>query len=330
MSIIKKIKSKIIKSKKEVKIVYAEGWNPDIIECVKQLVQQTKYIRPILLFRNKNEIPEKLPSSISTIIIDNIDTSKYAEVIYEARKSKGITQAEAEKLAKSPNYLASAMVSIGDADAEICGIEYTTADTLRAALQIVKPSHNCPTVCSGFIMEKGNTRYIFGDSSLNIDPDAEQLAAIAKSLGYFAKQIADISKPRIALLSYSTNSSGKGPSVDKVRQAYQIASVDEKFTKNFNIYGEIQFDAAFDLNIMRKKAKKLNWTEPANVFVFPDINTGNISYKIAERLGKFHAIGPVILGLKKPVNDLSRGASAKDVLNLSYLTALQVISVDKI
>lgn len=258
MSIINKIKTKIIKSKKEIKIVYVEGWNADIVECAKELVEQTKCIRPILLFRNKNELPNNLPSSINTIIIDDLDTSKYADAIYEARKSKGITQAEAAKLAKTPNYLASAMVSLGDADAEICGIEYTTADTLRAALQIVGPNPNCSTVCTGFIMEKGNTRYIFGDASLNIDPDAEKLAAIAKSLGYFAKQIAGISKPRIALLSYSTNGSGKGPSVDKVRQAYQIVSVDENFTKQFQVFGEIQFDAAFDLNVMHKKAKHLD------------------------------------------------------------------------
>lgn len=326
MSVINSIKTKLNKSGKEVKIVYPEGWNADILECVRELVAQTKNIKPILLFRKKDEVPNDLPSSVKTVIINSIHIDKYANAIYEVRKSKGMTKEEAEQLAKAPNFLASTMVLLGEADAEICGIEYSTADTLRAALQIVGPSPDCPRVCSGFIMEKGNTKYVFGDSSLNIDPDAEQLAAIAKSLGYFAKQIACISKPRIALLSYSTNGSGKGPSVDKVRQAYQIASVDENFTKSFNIYGEIQFDAAFDLAIMHKKAKNLNWTEQANVFVFPDINAGNISYKITERIGKFHAIGPVILGLKKPVNDLSRGAKAQDVLNLSYITAWQAMS----
>lgn len=326
MSVIDTIKTKLNKSKKEVKIVYPEGWNADIIECVKKIVAQTKNVKPILLFRKKDEVPNDLPLSIQTIIIDSINTDKYANAIYEARKSKGITKEEAEKLAKAPNFLASIMVSLDEADAEICGIEYSTADTLRAALQIVGPSPECPRVCSGFIMEKEDTRYVFGDASLNIDPDAEQLAAIAKSLGYFAKEIACISKPRIALLSYSTNGSGKGPSVNKVREAYKIVSVDEKFTSNFKIYGEIQFDAAFDLAIMRKKAKNLDWTEQANVYVFPDINAGNISYKVAERIGKFNAIGPVILGLKKPVNDLSRGAKAQDVLNLSYITAWQSMS----
>lgn len=326
MSVIKKIRTKLNKANKSVKIVYPEGWNADIVECVRKLVAQTKNIQPILLFKTSKEVPDHLPSSIKVIVIDKINTEKYANAIFESRKSKGMTQEEANKLAKAPNFLASTMVLLGEADAEICGIEYSTADTLRAALQIVGPSPDCLRVCSGFIMEKGNKRYVFGDSSLNIDPDAEQLAAIAKSLGYFAEQIACISKPQIALLSYSTNGSGKGPSVDKVRHAYEIASVDENFTKNFKIFGEIQFDAAFDLDVMHKKAKNLNWTEQANVFVFPDINAGNISYKIAERLGKFHAIGPVILGLKKPINDLSRGAKAEDVLNLSYITALQTIS----
>ena len=328
MSIISKIKSKLEKLQKEIKIVYPEGWNADIVECAKNLVSKTKYIQPILLFKSKQEVPPELPLSIKKIVIDEIsndDMKKYVEAIYEIRKNKGLSMAEALNLAKCPNFLASVMVALNEADAEICGIEYSTADTLRAALQIVGPNPNTPRVCSGFIMEHGSKRYIFGDSSLNIDPDAEQLAGIAKTLGYLAKDIALIKKPHIAMLSYSTNGSGKGPSVDKVRHAYEIASVDEVFTSKFKIFGEIQFDAAFDLEVMHKKVKKLGWDQSANVYVFPDINAGNISYKIVERLGKYKAIGPIILGLKKPVNDLSRGAKASDVENLSYITALQAI-----
>ena len=326
MSIITKIKSRLLQSDKKIKIVYPEGWNVDIVQCAKNLIKKAKPIQPILIFRTKSEVPTDLPISIQKVIVDEIDVKKYAETIYEVRKNKGLSMDEALNLAKKPNFLASTMIFLNEADAEICGIEYSTADTLRAALQIVGPDPNTPRVCSGFIMEKGENRYVFGDSSLNINPDAEQLAAIAKSLGYFAKQIAGINKPYIALLSYSTNGSGKGPSVDKVRQAYEIVNVDEKFTKEFKVFGEIQFDAAFDLDVMHKKVKSLNWNEQANVFVFPDINAGNISYKITERLGKYKAIGPVILGLKKPINDLSRGAKTPDVESLSYITALQVIA----
>ena len=263
------------------------------------------------------------------MVIDGLDVTKYAEYIYDARRNKGISMEDATKLAKSPNFLGSTMVALGEADGEICGIEYSTADTLRAALQIVKPSPDVSTVCSGFIMEKGSKRYVFGDSSVNINPDPEQLASITKALGYFAKSIANIKKPRIAMLSYSTAGSGKGESVDKVRQAYEIISVDETFVKECSVFGEIQFDAAFDINVMHKKAKELKWDEQANVYVFPDINAGNIGYKIAQRLGSYQAIGPVILGLKKPVNDLSRGASASDVKMLSYITALQAITQKK-
>lgn len=330
MSIFNEIKKKLLSSKEQIKIVYPEGWNSDIVKATTELVNETDVIIPILIFRNKSEIPASLSKKIERVVIDGLDITKYAEYIYDVRRNKGgISMEDATKLAKSPNFLGSTMVALGEADGEICGIEYSTADTLRAALQIVKHSPDVSTVCSGFIMEKGSKRYVFGDSSVNINPDPEQLASITKALGYFAKNIVNIKKPRIAMLSYSTAGSGKGESVDKVRQAYEIISVDETFVKECSVFGEIQFDAAFDINVMHKKVKELKWDEQANVYVFPDINAGNIGYKIAQRLGNYQAIGPVILGLKKPVNDLSRGASASDVKMLSYITALQAITQKK-
>ncbi len=128
------------------------------------------------------------------------------------------------------------------------------------------------------------------------------------------------------MLSYSTDGSGKGDSVDKVKKAFAMVSNDNEFTSKYKCFGEIQFDAAIDMSVMRKKAKKLEWNAPANVFVFPNIDAGNIGYKIAQRLGNYQAIGPVIIGLNKPVNDLSRGANENDVLQLTYITALQVIN----
>ena len=329
MSVVNEIKKTLLSSNKQIKIVYPEGWNSDIINATTAIVDETNVIVPILIFRNKSEIPAFLSKKIERVVIDELDITKYADYIYDIRKNKGISMEDAKRLAKSPNFLGSTMVALGEADGEICGIEYSTADTLRAALQIVKPSPDVSIVCSGFIMEKGTNRYVFGDSSVNINPDSEQLASITKALGRFAKSIANIKKPHIAMLSYSTAGSGKGESVDKVRQAYQIVSVDETFVKECNVFGEIQFDAAFDLNVMHKKAKNLKWDEQANVYVFPDINAGNIAYKIAQRLGNYQAIGPVILGLRKPVNDLSRGASASDVQMLSYITALQAITEKK-
>ena len=257
MSIFNKIKKKLLSSKEQIKIVYPEGWNLDIVKAATELVNETDVIIPILIFRNKSEIPASLSKKIERVVIDGLDVTKYAEYIYDVRRNKGISMEDATKLAKSPNFLGSTMVALGEADGEICGIEYSTADTLRAALQIVKPSPDVSTVCSGFIMEKGSKRYVFGDSSVNINPDPEQLASITKALGYFAKSIANIKKPRIAMLSYSTAGSGKGESVDKVRQAYEIISVDETFAKECSVFGEIQFDAAFDINEKKKKAKAL-------------------------------------------------------------------------
>lgn len=257
MSIFNEIKKKLLSSKEQIKIVYPEGWNSDIVKATTELVNETDVIIPILIFRNESEIPASLSKKIERVVIDELDVTKYAEYIYDVRRNKGISMEDATKLAKSPNFLGSTMVALGETDGEICGIEYSTADTLRAALQIVKPSLDVSTVCSGFIMEKGSTRYVFGDSSVNINPDSEQLASITKALGYFAKSVANIKKPRIAMLSYSTAGSGKGESVDKVRQAYEIISVDETFAKECSVFGEIQFDAAFDINVMHKKAKAL-------------------------------------------------------------------------
>lgn len=325
MSLYDEIKNNIHNISKPISIVYPEGWNKDIQTAALTIAEENPNIRPILIFRAKSEIPSDLAKKVQTITLED-DLSKYANYIYEVRKHKELSNADANKLARQPNFLGSAMVACGDADGEICGIEYSTADTLRAALQIVKAKPGTKTVCSGFIMEKGNEKLVFGDSSVNINPNPEELATITKSLGNFAKSIALLNDVRVAMLSYSTAGSGKGESVDKVKEAYELVKKDKEFISKYDVFGEIQFDAAIDMNVMHKKAKTLNWKEPANVFVFPDINAGNIGYKIAQRLGKYQAIGPVIIGLNKPVNDLSRGARASDVVQLSYITALQTVN----
>lgn len=326
MSLFTELETQILANNKEIKIVFPEGWNTDIQKAAATVLEKLNgIIKPILIFRNKNELPSNLPDKITTFVIEDSDLSKYIEYIFEARKMKNITMEQATQLASQPNFLASAMVAMNEADGEICGIEYTTADTLRAALQIVKAHHDVKTVCSAFIMEKDDERLVFGDSSVNINPNYEELASIAKSIAQFSTSITRLKDVRVAMLSYSTDGSGKGESVDKVKQAYNLICLDESFINRYNVFGEIQFDAAYDINVMHKKAKKLNWNKPANVFIFPNIDAGNIGYKIAQRLGKYQAIGPTILGLNKPVNDLSRGASAEDVVKLAYLTAAQVI-----
>ena len=326
MSLINELKANVKKADKPINIVYAEGWNKDIQKLAEEIFKITDgKIVPTLIFRNENEAKVTLPKGGKKIIIGKDDLKKYIDTILEARKQKGVTIDEAKEMVKKPFYLASAMVACGDADGEICGIEFTTQDTIRGALQIVKPAPNIKTVCSAFIMEKGNSRLVMGDCAINLYPEAEALGSIAKSIAPFAVDVAGIKEPYIALLSYSTCGSGKGESADKVRQAYDLLSVDEAFMHKYKVFGDLQFDAAYDVNVQKKKAKELSWNKSANVFVFPNIDAGNIGYKIAQRLGGYQAIGPVVLGLNKPVNDLSRGASCDDVIMLSLITATQAI-----
>ena len=326
MALINELKSQIKKLKKPLTIVYAEGWNKDIQKAAHEVVKVSSgNIIPILIFRNEKEAKVSLPKQAKKIIIGKDNLKKYEDTIFIARKAKGISVDQAKEMATKPFYLASAMVACGDADGEICGIEYTTQDTIRGALQIVKPAPSVKTVCSAFIMEKGSQRLVMGDCAINLYPEAEALGSIVRSIAPFAVEVAGIKKPYIALLSYSTAGSGKGESADKVRQAFNLLSLDDEFMSKYNVYGDLQFDAAYVVDVQKKKAKDLKWNKSANVFVFPNIDAGNIGYKIAQLLGGYQAIGPVVLGLSKPVNDLSRGASCDDVIMLSLITASQAI-----
>ena len=327
MSLLTELKNQIKEVSKPIKIVFAEGWNEDIQEAIKKVIKLSdEKITPVLIFRNEKEASVDLPKQVQKIIIGKDDLKKYVDTIYEARKMKGITRDEAEAMSKKPFILAAAVVASGDADGEICGIEYTTQDTIRGALQIVKAAPGVKTVSSAFIMEKGERRLVMGDCAINLNPDAEALASIARSIAPFSVNVAKIKDPYIALLSYSTAGSGKGESAEKVRKAYEYIALDEKFKGKYKIYGDLQFDAAYDVKVQNKKAKDLDWNKPANVFIFPNIDAGNIGYKIAQRLGEYQAIGPVVLGLNKPVNDLSRGACADDVIMLTLITATQTLN----
>lgn len=320
MSIILTLKQKLINSPKKPTIVYAEGWNKNIQEAALE-VAANNTITPLLLFHTTNEVPNNFP--LKHLIIDQTNLSQYSDLLFELRKSKGMTKEQADQLVVQPNYLASLLVKSGQADGEICGIDYTTRDTLKPALQIVKTAPNAKLVTSAFILEKQSQQYVFGDCAININPNSEELANIAEMISIFAKQTVGFDHVQTALLSYSTCGSGSGESVDKVKQAYELLK--NKQTQGIDYFGEIQFDAAFDENVMAKKAKTLSWHKQANTFVFPTIDAGNIGYKIAQRMGGYAAIGPVLLGLAKPINDLSRGASKDDVVGLSYITGCQCL-----
>ncbi len=316
-------KAHLQKNSKKARILFTEGWNEEIQRAAGFLAVEG-LLEPVVLLRTKSESTH-LIDNVEKIIIDEIDKQKYIDKFYELRKAKGATMEDAQKLAVQPHYLSALMLKLGEADGCICGIEYSTKDTLRAALQIVKPRQGSKIVTSAMILEKGDDILVFGDISLALNPNSEELASITKEVVSFAHDSLGCHNLNTAMLSYSTRGSGAGESVDKVRQAYEIVSKDQELIKmGAKIYGEIQFDAAYTDKVRAKKAPDAPWDERPRIFIFPTLDAGNIGYKIVERVAGYNAVGPVILGLDKPMNDLSRGASAHSVIGIAYITATQV------
>ncbi len=321
--IVNRLKQKLVESKARPKIVLPEGWNASVIEA-SQFLKVGGIIEPLVLFRTKKEIPHDF-KNVSYLVIDEMDLTKYADKLYDLRKAKGMTIDDAKKIVQQPNYLASLMVKMDEVDGEVCGIEYTTKDTLKPALQIIKTSHCAKLVSSAFILEKGNEVLIFADCALNLNPTAIQLVNITKNTLAFQKLVLGCKNTNTALLTYSTAGSGIGESPDKVREAHQLLQ-NEKISKTTKIFGDMQFDAAYVNAVRAKKAPKVKWDDHATTFIFPNLDAGNIGYKIAQRLGGYSAIGPVLLGLDKPVNDLSRGATTEDIIATAYITAAQTLA----
>jgi len=250
---------------------------------------------------------------------------QFAQTLFELRKDKGLTLDEANKLVKNPLYFGTLMVYSGLADGMVAGANNSTSDTIRPALQIIKPKPKEKIASSFFIMEVPNKNFgekgvfIFADCGLNIDPDAESLAQIAiQSSRSFTKLIGAI--PKIAMLSYSTHNSATGPSIEKIKKAIEIVrNLDPKII----IDGEMQVDAAIIPSISEKKYPNNKIQGQANILIFPDLNSGNIAYKLVERLSGGQAFGPLIQGLKKPINDLSRGCSVEDIVTTVAITSIQ-------
>lgn len=308
------------------KIVFPEGTDTRILKAVSRL-EAEELIVPILVGSRKRiaDIARDHQINIKNVeIIDPNNYPKYDEMVakfVERRKGK-VTKEEAIKLLGQGSYFGTMLVYMGIVDGMVAGAAHPTADTVRPALQIVKTAPGLSRVSGVFIMERGDERYIFADAAMNIDPDSETLSEI----GYEAAKVAEMVDidPKIAFLSFSTKGSAQGPMVDKVKQAVEI------FHKNYPDIpadGELQFDAAFVESVATKKAPDLKVAGHANVFIFPELQSANIGYKIAQRLGNFNAVGPILEGLAAPINDLSRGASADDIYDLSILTAVQSIQL---
>ena len=293
----------------------------------------------LILIGNEKEI-ERLASenNLSYIqhatIMDPETNSKmeiYAELLYDIRKSKGLTLDQAKALSKDPLYLGCLMIKNGDADGELAGAQNTTGNVLRPAFQIIKTKPGI-TVVSGALMMFTNTPeygenglLVFADCAVNPNPTAKELAEIAVSTAETAQAIAGF-EPRVAMLSFSSKGSAKHELVDKVTEALAYA---KEMNPNLLIDGELQADAALVPSIGKSKAPNSKIAGQANVLVFPDLQSGNIGYKLVERFAKAQAVGPVLQGMAAPVNDLSRGCSTDDIVRMITITANQAMALSK-
>lgn len=310
------LSKKILKNKKKIKIVFGDGKNPllqQAIGCLK------KYIDPIILFKKKNDVPQNFP--FKTMVIDTIDLTKYAQYLHILSKKK-INLQQAKSLVQQPNYLCSLMVKMNEVDAQICGLNFSSKDVFKPVIEILKKKDN-DFVSSICILEKNKELLIFSDCGLNILPNYQQRAKIAIMACDFAKNILKIKKPICSFLSYSTNGSGKGKLVDDVKKSYLLAKQIAK-KNNYEFHGEMQFDAAYNQTIRTKKIKNCRWKTKSNIYVFPELNSANIGYKIAQQLGGYNCYGPIVLGLSSPISDLSRGATVKDIIGTIILIMMQI------
>ena len=247
-------------------------------------------------------------------------TQAYADLLYELRKAKGMTPEEAAKKAADPMYYGILMVKSGDADGLVSGAIHSTADMLRPALQVIKSKPGIKTVSSCFMIESPVYGVmIFSDCAVNIDPNAEELANIAVAAADSARTLAGLD-PKVAMLSFSTKGSAKHDNVTKVQEATRIA---RELAPELKIDGELQLDAAMVPAVGQLKAPGSEVAGYANTLVFPDLEAGNIGYKLAQRFGRSEAYGPILQGIAKPCNDLSRGCSVDDIVATVAITAVQ-------
>ena len=322
MEVFENLKANLIG--KNARIVLPEGEESRILQATKRIVKETD-VTPVLL-GNPDKIGIYLEIEGILEGYDVINPQTYPDFeemvasLVERRNGK-MTEEEARQILKDDvNYFGVMLVHMGIVDGMVSGAIHSTAATVRPALQIIKTRPNVSRTSGAFLMVRGSERYLFGDCAININPDAEGLAEIAINSAITAKMFGI--NPKIAMLSYSTKGSGFGESVDKVVAATKIA---HELRPDLEIDGELQFDAAFVPETAALKAPRSKVAGQANVFIFPGIEAGNIGYKMAERLGGFAAVGPVLQGLNKPVNDLSRGCNADDVYKLTLITAAQAV-----
>jgi phosphate acetyltransferase len=313
---------KRIEGKNKV-LVLPEGDDIRILKAACRLSKENLG-KPLLLGEiNKiSKLAEENNLDISAIKVlnplDDCEFENNVNKMFELRKGKNSLE-ECRKLLAGRNYYAIMLLYNGLADAALGGATYSTADTIRPALQIIKTKPGCNIVSSCFaLLKEGSPTLIFGDCGVNVNPTSEQLCDIAISSVETARLFGV--DPRVAFLSFSTKGSAKSEEVSKVQSAVELM---KERDVNFMYDGELQFDAAYDKATGEKKAPNSPVAGKANVFVFPDLQSGNIGYKIAQRLGGYEALGPILQGIKMPVNDLSRGCNEEEVYKMAILTIAQ-------
>lgn len=328
MDLLKEIRERAKKNPK--RIVLPEGEEERSIRATAEILKEG--IAEIILLGEESKIENKAQSlkvDIGKTRIIEPEKSKqledYAGTYYELRKEKGISKDEALSVMKEPLFYGAMMVKKGEADGSISGAVHTTAETIRPALQIIKTAIGVKKVSSSFLMILKDKKFgengalIFADCAILPNPNEEELADIAIASARTAKDLMNC-EPRVAMLSFSTKGSAKHKLVDKVVKATEI--VKEKVPELL-IDGELQADAALIPEVASRKAPKSSIAGKANVLIFPDLNSANIGYKLVQRLAGAQAIGPILQGLARPVNDLSRGCGVEDIINLVAITSLQ-------